>query len=317
MVSVCLVAFALCVTLYHLAKVSANAHVQTGYTFTSMVRGLESYNKHLFGPWRTRLFSNLLAAGFTRGTLIDPQQSDRIPRLDAERLAKTVALWTAWWFGLACLAHIWARGRYAILYLLGSFCAVSFAYMPGILFHIFPWDMPALFFFSLATALLIRGKYVPLAVVIPVATGFKETAAVLSLLFLFVEDYPLRKRVYVCAAVLCCSAGVKLAIDWYTDNTLLFTMWTQNYGEPCIKRNLRLIFTLSWLHPVFVNAGTLMVLYLSPSTDRRVTAVKVVAALFTLGNLLFSEIREYRIWFEMIPLSLFAIEQWFYPSLPE
>jgi hypothetical protein len=36
---------------------------------------------------------------------------------------------------------------------------------------------------------------------------------------------------------------------------------------------------------------------------------KVIALGFALGNLLFGVITEYRIWFELIPLGLFALER--------
>ena len=62
------------------------------------------------------------------------------------------------------------------------------------------------------------------------------------------------------------------------------------------------------LPPFLINAGTLLSFFLLPAVHPKVSALKMMAVLFALGNFLFGTVLEFRIWFELIPFALFAIE---------
>ena len=61
--------------------------------------------------------------------------------------------------------------------------------------------------------------------------------------------------------------------------------------------------------PLFINAGTLLAFLLLPHATRTLVAFKAIALAFIAGNFLFGIITEYRIWFELIPLALYGLEQ--------
>jgi hypothetical protein len=52
------------------------------------------------------------------------------------------------------------------------------------------------------------------------------------------------------------------------------------------------------------------------STSPIISWLKAIGVLFILGNFLFGNIIEYRIWFELIPLSLLAINIYFFDAIP-
>lgn len=65
-------------------------------------------------------------------------------------------------------------------------------------------------------------------------------------------------------------------------------------------------------HPLLLNAGLLVALWVLP--DRRILLLRLLAVAFTAGNFMLGLVTEYRIWFERIPLSLYAIDLHFFGS---
>ena len=61
----------------------------------------------------------------------------------------------------------------------------------------------------------------------------------------------------------------------------------------------------------------LVAFLLLPAHDNKIRSLKLIAIVFALGNFLFGVIAEYRIWFELIPFSLYAIEHATYPRMHE
>jgi hypothetical protein len=56
-----------------------------------------------------------------------------------------------------------------------------------------------------------------------------------------------------------------------------------------------------------VNAGTVLALWLLPPRPDAVRIFQVLAVLVAVNLLVFGRIVEYRIWFELIPLSVFGL----------
>jgi hypothetical protein len=101
---------------------------------------------------------------------------------------------------------------------------------------------------------------------------------------------------------------VKTGIDFWTENRVLgLTMVHKDAdtGESLFASNLH---ELKHVFPLAINAGTLLGFLLLPGGRRRVQGLKLIAVAFIFGNLLFGVLTEFRIWFEMIPVALYAFD---------
>lgn len=274
--------------------------------FYSLSGGFGAYESFKTA-WRPRLFSNSLAAltGRLSGWILHRVS---VPFIE-NTLELTVALWTATWFLLICLFLILFHKRRSIFYIFGMFAALSFGYMPRLAIRIYPWDMPALFIFTAFTLLFIRNKKWWLLFLIPIGTGFKETAIILCIAFLFL-DMPANQKwlMTIGAGILC--IVVKLALDLYVNVPVPFFTMEQGFESSRLTNVyvVRNLIGLKEVIPFFINSGTLLVFLLLPIYDRKVLGLKLITALFIAGNMFFGNIFEYRIWFEMIPFALCGLE---------
>jgi hypothetical protein len=275
-------------------------------TFESFANGLQKYYG-LRAAWKTRLFSNYLAEkvmDFFRG--IRPAHFSFFSVENPFQLG--LAFWTVLWLLLISAMYILFMRKRAILYILGTSAALSFGYLRALSERVFPWDMTALFFFTLFVLLFDRKKYYWLLVILPLGMGFKETVGILSLGFLF-TDFPWRKRLILFGASVALCAAVKIGIDLFVREPVpFFTMETGGrrfLSLGYFRQNIRLLGTAV---PLLVNSGTLLGFLLLPSVNRTMLALKTIAIAFILGNFMFGGITEYRIWFEMIPLAMYGFD---------
>ncbi len=58
-------------------------------------------------------------------------------------------------------------------------------------------------------------------------------------------------------------------------------------------------------HPVFLNAGLLAAFFLMPFKCEHSRMLRTIVIVFCVGTLFWAIVFEYRIWFELIPLSLY------------
>ena len=291
---------------YHMVSVSTRSsdNIRSFYSFSS---GLDGYYE-LKTAWKTRLFSNVLAWQAARlSTFItDRMEIGNISR--PERSA--VAFWTAAWFAASALLYVLYFKQRAALYVLGTFAALTFGYMlrlPNT--RIYPWDMPTVLIFQLFLILFLENRFGWLLILLPLGMGFKETAGVLCLGFLLSDELPraARWKTFVVGVVLC--ALVKLAIDLFTrSNSPLFTMETGPVGGLSVTYLLQNLGTLRLPLFYLINAGTLLAFLLLPAPTRKIRALKLIALAFSLGNFLFGIVEEYRIWLELIPFALYALD---------
>jgi hypothetical protein len=136
---------------------------------------------------------------------------------------------------------------------------------------------------------------------------FKETALVLFLFPLALE-LSARERAAWGGVTLLGALLVKLGCDLLAGNTSVgLTMSPDSfYDEGSLWWwNLRQLATGL---PFIVNAGTLAAFLLVPGAGRTLRTFKLVALAFAAGNFLFGVITEFRIWFELIPLALWALD---------
>ena len=296
--------------------------------FDSFSEGFEAYQMNTPQVWRSRLFSNALASFFVRvskSILIRVS----IPRI-GDPIQLAVGLWTMAWFLLVGVLFIlWLKKR-SLFYLLGTYAGVSFGYFPigASLFSplsknfIYPWDLPALSLFTLFTILFIKKKYRWLLLLLPLGVGFKETSIILCLGFLLKDIVgkswnPLRKSfwsntqreswvLFFLSLFLC--LGVKIAIDLSVRASTPFMTMEYYANEVQIPIFVANLEQLS-VYTLLINAGTFLAFLILPSGEETVKVFKWLAVAFIVGNFLFGIVAEFRIWFEMIPFALYALDR--------
>ena len=300
-----IVALAVSVIAHHVARQAALGHSDIVATFYSFHDGWEEY-RELRQEWRGRILSNALAGvavefAEARHGLTDP----------TENVVYVAGWWTMGWL-LATFAPLIALARErALLYIFGLFGALAFAYTHGIGFtRIYPWDGPTLFFFTCFVALLMLRRLELLVVLVPLATLFKETALIMPIALLLWDAAPMRRRIWLAALTLFIALAAKGFVDVVTENpSFILTMTGQQTGEEMriITNARRLLETDVLRHPLLVNAGFAVALFIVPISDRRITILKVLGAILVAANLAFGVVNEYRIWFELVPISLYAV----------
>ena len=303
-----IIASALCVAAYNQGKLIALGYPHTALTFNALSQGFGHYTESFAQEWRPRIFSVWAASMF--GAYDSMVGND--PLAQETMFTIRVGAWVGMWLLLTNLVIIGARRERSLFFLFATYGAVSFGYMvPGDLSHrVYPWDMPALFTFWCFVALVDSGKFRWLLLLLPVATGFKETAMVLCVAYLFWDKAPWRRRLlyFVLASVAC--LAVKVAIDFATRSPRPVLTMTTGAGTPGDRflLNLRYLRQLTVGHPIFINAGTLLAFLLLPGRSQRLWMLRTICLLFSAGIFVCGIIAEYRIWFEMIPIALYGLE---------
>ncbi len=278
------------------------------YTFRSFSRGLEEYCSSMRGEWRPRVFSNFLASFAVK------------PKGTRHGFAVGVAAWNAAWLALCFAIYLLWDTRKAAFLIFGTFACLYYSFTIVADRHIYPWDMPALFLYCLlALSVQWRSPLLVLAVCL-VGTGFKETVMLGSVVFLFWTEQPMKRRLAWAVTTLLLCLLLKTGIDILTHNpSILFTMQWDSEGplvmegvrERGVWYNLRALGSVYLNHPVFINGGTLLVFLLLPMRDTEDRMWKTIGVLFVVGIMLFADINEYRVFHEMIPISLWSIQKHF------
>jgi len=299
-----IIACSLAMALYYQALLVAPLHFHSAQSFYE----LESVGSEtLVQAWKSRVFSLLGARWLAPAVPLLPELPTSLRAPTWETLG--IAQWLAFWFLLISLVYVAAHRERALFHILGTYACVVFGYSVGADLRIYPWDMPALAVFALFVALVHRGLP-PAWIVLAIWAGmpFKETAVVLCL-FPLALDLSWRRRAAWAGATLLGCVLIKVGLDVATQNTAVgLTMAVDSfYDEGSLWWwNLR---KLALGYPLAVNGGTLLAFLLLPHASRTLLGFKAIALAFVAGNFLFGIITESRIWFEMIPLALYALEQ--------
>ncbi|MDA8019453.1 MAG: hypothetical protein MPN21_18580 [Thermoanaerobaculia bacterium] len=301
----CYLAVSLSVLISQQAKRIATSHSHNPYLFTAHFSA-ENY-QDIEDPFKPRLFSYLLVAPFVTLDL-PPSKLGSAGRISGEAFERLVTGWTfAWMLAVLLLCASMPR---PLLGLFGITAGVSFAY--GLQGMVYPYDLPALFFATLVVVLVRhrRARWLPL--VLALGTGFKETLAVFSVLPFFL-DGSRKERLRAVGYCLLACFWVFLAIDFYSGRSFWgFEAVTaaddaQDAGRWKLALNLPLAMDPSSL-VLFVNAGLALPLFFLPvGGDRLARGFRWVGALFVAGLFLLAQAREFRIFFELIPLCLYSV----------
>ncbi|MEM7391185.1 MAG: hypothetical protein AAF492_02465 [Verrucomicrobiota bacterium] len=300
------VAFALAVVVHKNVEKRAD-NDQNKYLFTSFC--CREHYAEIDAPFQPRLISNFLATYYFKQKI--SQRLHAGEPIEPDVFQEAIAAWCAGWFFLTLLLFA-LFFRNSLFFIFGTFGCTSLAYTTQNMFY--PYDVPALFFFSLLLLCLVRKWIWLLPLVLAVGTGIKETMLVCTPICLFLAR-PLKWRVLFFGACVGLCLAVRVAIDVYAQRPVF---WMESAGSIDVEQQVtqaKWLTNLGYLVSafgdnalIFVNGGiTWLALALPARMNTLARGFKLVMVLFIAGLFLFAGILEYRIWFELIPFGLYNV----------
>lgn len=258
--------------------------------------------------WRSRLLAPIVSGRFLDAGYHGPYNPT------SPAFQNVFGFYHAFWLFLLFLALI-AYRKDALLIMLGVFCGLMYNLIIPAGMYYYPWDMPALFFFTLACLLYDRRRYWPLIVTVYMGSLFKETTLCCALLILLDGQWTLVKRVggFLGTAVVTLATLKMLEAHYHVHTVVLPIQGTTNLAglfltDPLFQ-NVRALFSLVPNQAVFVNAGSLFLAMLLPWRSRRDVVLKVIMLVFVAGQALYGISTEVRIWYEMLPLGWMLLSE--------
>ena len=220
------------------------------------------------------------------------------------------SVWLALLFGL----FMYYRPDDAVLLMFGTFCGMMFNLAPVIGSWWYPYDMPETVLFTWAILIFLKGEYWPLLAVIFLASVFKETGLVCALLVLlgpwswqrnvfgfvglFLAFYAVRKFLMI-------AGGAQGMILPFNEANDMHSWIVRAISQ--VKDNFKNLFDIRVNSPFFTGCGLLFVMLLLPGRF----AVKVLIVAFMAGQFLGGIVSEVRDWFELLPLGLMQLSDWY------
>lgn len=288
---------------------------------------------HDFSTWKTRLAGPMIS-----GWVFDQaynyyakSSGNHPPNLATPKIVYGGYRFSPWsivfgayqatWLFLLYLILILHR-RDALWIMLGVFSGLMYNFIIPAGQWFYPWDMPAMFFFTWACLLYEKGQLFPLLVVAWVGSLFKETALVCTLLVFLSDRWTWKKRIagFVGTIIVCALTRKLLMID-YNVHTLLFSAnHANNLHQMIVKPWSVLVYNLDYLltfnlnNALFINAGALFIMLLLPWRTRRGAGLKILALVFVICAFFFggySVFAEFRDWYELLPLGWMMISECF------
>lgn len=315
------IAISISVMIYLKLKSIVYTHDDNIKTFYSFKKSFKFYKEIMQKPWKPRLFSAIFASFFMPKDQIidyynikteDEEYLTKIEIKDYQLFYHRVGLYTIFWLFLINFLFIFFKKNKAIFYMTALFLSLSYVYIPDTFARVYPWDMPALFFYTFALFLLLTNNYIYLFFIIPIATGFKETAILLSFLFLLLNEKSFKEKILYTFIALFASILIKFFLGIITENSALFFSMESSLDSfyNAIK-NIASIFNGELYSILFINGGLTVAFLLIPTKDKIVNGLKIISLLFIIFNFIYGNIKEYRIFIELIPFSVYAFDKIF------
>jgi len=205
----------------------------------------------------------------------------------------------------------------AVLIMLGTFSGLMYNFNIPAGSWCYPWDMPSLALFT--WAILISKEYYPLIAVAFAASLIKETGATCALLVLL-GPWSWRKRIggfvglilaFVISRKLLMACGnVQTIFLPFAESTSFFSFIGNSFK--LFLDNMKALFSFHLNSPFFSNCGMLFVMFFLPARKQ----IKLTAAAFFVGQLMFGIIFEFRIWYELLPLGMMQLSDYLKTCLP-
>ena len=278
-----------------------------GWVFTSC--SIPGFHLDKLGDvWKGRL-SGLLLSGWLFDFLI---KDNTFPISQFFRL---FGLYQSVWLFLLFLTVIFAL-RHSLFINLGIFAGLMYNFSPASGLYFYPWDLPATLFFTLAVLFFERRQMFLMAAATCAGCFFKETVLVCALLVLFTDHWKWGKRILTFAAMVAVyGLGKKLLLSQLHLQVAAFSMnnatnWSGLFHPTILIENFKALFSPTFNHPIFTNAGTLAAVLVLGWRRRFLPYMAVIVA-FLAGQLMYGGFSEFRIFMQVLPLSLILLsERW-------
>jgi len=339
------IAVALSVTWYYNVKQWAVGVPGNATNFVTFYAGSKTAN-HMesLGVWRARigglwitgkLFDSVVINGqiniddYKAGKLlllkVDKQEGENAygTYVYKDAYENVFGLYHACWlFAFFVVLIIFLENPLMVMF--GTLAGMFYTLTPAAVYYSYAWDMPAIFFFTLGYFLWRQKQYNWMLAVIFLGCPFKETTAVIAILYFF-TDMPRKKQClyFGIAAVMTLLQKIVIMEAYYHTMTVL----TQNlHSAPedakglaatTLGQNLKEFFTLKWNHFIFVNAGTLLVSLCLPAHNKVQWGTKALLGAFFVCQALAGSFNEFRIMLEALPIALMAIAEYLNTLIPQ
>jgi len=304
------VALSLCVTYYFLVAyfaVGSPNNYTNGWVFTSC--SIPGFHLDKIGDvWKGRL-SGLLLSGWLFDFVVEDN------RFGVGQYENLFGLYQSVWLFLLFLAVMFAL-RHSLFINLGIFAGLMYGFTPASGLYFYPWDLPGTLFFTLAILFFARRQMFLMAVATCAGCFFKETVLVCALLALFAGQWKWWKRMLTFVAIVAVYVlGKKLLLSQLHLHVAAFSMNNATSPIDLFRRtlligNVETFFSPTLNHVIFVNAGTLLAV-LALGWRRRFLPYMAVIVIYLGGQFLYGGINEFRIFMQILPLSLMLMsERW-------
>ena len=270
--------------------------------------------RQLYDVWKGRL-SGLLLTGWLFDLLVNHTAGNY------DQFCIVFGLYQSVWLFLLMLTMILAL-RHSLVINLGIFLGVMYNFFPVCGLYFYPWDIPATVFFMLAVLFFRHRK--PDWMVAAICTGcfFKETVLVCALLVFFITEWKWWRRVIIFAAIAALYLlGKKFLLAHINVAAAALSMNdSKNLGDVVktgvLLENFKTLFSAQGLYVIFANAGTMVAVMLF-GWQRRFLPYMVLIVVFLAGQAMYGAFLEFRIFMQILPLSLMILTERFWPASKE
>jgi len=298
------IALSLCVTWFLLTRASANGNAKNSLTLYVFVADshIHGHYAQLAPVWQPRIAGNWMA-----GRLSDAWAHNGV--LTETAYQNVFGAYQAGWLlvNFALLIFLAENALFAIPLVFAGLC---YSLTPPDNVTIFPWDLPSMFFWTLAFLLWQRKQYVWMLAAIIAGTAFKETVAVTAIFFFFAGMSWGRRAGYFGAAFL----GCVLLKLWITEAVMgQAQLFTADSGAHSSWDALRDLVSPQANHFIWVNAGTFIVALLLPMKTAVDQGTKAVLVVFFAGLIaacvLAGTTFEFRQFLDVLPISVLYLDR--------
>jgi hypothetical protein len=258
----------------------------------------------IYDVWKGR-FLGLLLSGFLFDTLVHHSSGS------FAGLSSIFGLYQAGWLLLLFLLVILATSR-ALVINTGIFLGVMYNLIPAGGLYFYPWDIPATVFFTLAVVFFESRRLTLMLLMIAAGCFFKETVLVCAPLVFFVVEWKWWRRIltfglllstYVAGKTIILTALHAPAAAFSMSNA---TKATELFNLAGLQNNLDTLCSGNGIFVLFANAGTLAAVLMF-GWQRRFWPYMCLILIFLAGQALYGAFIEFRIFMQVLPVSLFVL----------
>lgn len=304
------VSLSLAVTYFYTVKQWAMGIPGNGTNFW-VFSAMSKVNPHLdsiYPVWRSRI-----AGMWISGKLVDSAvENGQLKIEDAQRV---FGMYHAVWLFLFFLMIIFLV-KEPLFIITSCYACMLYMFTPRSSCYAYPWDIPAMLFFTLNYLFWREKRYNLMLVVMFVGYFFKETIIISGVLYFFTDLSKWRKIQYLIATAAIAfilKVGITLGIDGkisLVTNQFISGNQGHLFKDSTFFINIVELMTPNLNHFIFVNGGTFIISLLLPMRTQVEKGTKLVLGAFFLASLLAGALKEFRIMLDILPISILAIRDY-------